>query len=165
MPRNQPLPPPGIWGGANHWPFSIGVPSVDYAGGGKDTTTLMEDYGGWANQPGPGDDIGPTSQNVEDRRGEKFVPPGLLDMLRAEWRGGHFAYPGRRYGSYDADIDASLQRAEAMNAATPALRELARRENWFRVMDRPEEPGPEPPERVQREYRRARVGNKTYRND
>lgn len=142
------LPAPGIWGQENHWPTSVGNPSF----GRNDITTLLEDTGVLEGQKGPGDDVGPVSVNVEDRRGQPYVPMSMLEKIAADFRGGHFAYPGRKYGPYDADIDAALQRAEAMNAATPAIAGLANMENWFRALDRPAEPGPEPPENVRRAY-------------
>lgn len=149
------LPPPGTWGEPSYWPFSYGTESNDQAVN-NDMTTLMRDYNpAWAGQPGSGDDIGPVSRNVEDRRGQPYIPLNRLQELLAAIKGGYLDYPGRVYGPYDEDIDASLRRAEQLYAISPTLRELDNRERWFQSMDRGEvggDFGPEPPKRYRQEH-------------
>lgn len=100
---------------------------------------------------GPGiniEDIGPLSQNLEDRRGETYTPPGLLETIAANVR--NLAY-NNRY-AVNPDIDASVQRMRQLHGITPVLQELVRREQGFRKLDE----GDDARDEIKREHKRLK---------
>jgi GH24 family phage-related lysozyme (muramidase) len=77
----------------------------------------------------------PLSENVEDRRGERYNG-GPVSQFFTEMAGAirslpnNIPYPGRTYGPYDKDIEDWVSHDAEARAIAPVLREINRRLAW-----------------------------------
>lgn len=98
----------------------------------------------------------PQSSNVIDMRDVPYIEPTRWEELKGVWDSGLFAYPGRSYGSYDADIEKSTAKIKEDVAINSVYKEIDRREGWFQGIEdqtlESEQTGPMPPANISREY-------------